>query len=80
MRIDIRNGLAIYRIGEGEPILLMPGPHRFARPGLPLTDALIDGLVGLDRQVVTFDPPGSGRSTRRARLGMEEMIDLPQDR
>lgn len=24
----VHNGLAIYRFGEGEPVLLMPGPHR----------------------------------------------------
>lgn len=69
----IQDGLAVYRFGRGEPILLMPGPHRFERPGLRMADALIDGLVRLDRQVVTYDPPGSGHSSRPARLGMAEM-------
>ena len=30
----VRDGLAVYRIGRGEPVLVMPGPHRFERPGL----------------------------------------------
>lgn len=63
----------MYRFGRGEPILLMPGPHRFERPGLRMADALIEGLVRLDRQVITYDPPGSGHSSRPARLGMAEM-------
>ncbi|TNC29695.1 alpha/beta fold hydrolase [Amycolatopsis alkalitolerans] len=69
----MRDGLAVYVIGTGEPVLLMPGPHRFQRPGLRTADALIAGLTGLGRAVVTFDPPGSGASTRPARLGMAEM-------
>lgn len=73
-RISIHDGLAVCGFGTGEPVFFMPGPHRFQRPGLRSADALIDGLVGLGREVVTFEPPGSGRSTRPARLGMEEMI------
>jgi pimeloyl-ACP methyl ester carboxylesterase len=34
---------------------------------------LIDGLVHLDRSVVTFDPPGSGYSTRAPDLGISEL-------
>ena len=69
----------MYRFGQGEPILLMPGPHRFQRPGLRSADALIDGLVGIGRQVVTFDPPGSGHSTRPARMTMREMHDCADE-
>jgi proline iminopeptidase len=76
---SLHNGLAIYRVGDGAPICLMPGPHRFAHPGLPTTDALIDGFVGLGREVITFDPPGSGRSTRPAQLGMKEMHDCADE-
>ena len=68
-----RDGLAVYRIGRGEPVLVMPGPHRFERPGLRAADALIDALTRLGRQVITFDPPGSGDSERPARLSMAEM-------
>ena len=38
-----------------------------------MAEALIGGLRRLGRQVITFDPPGSGKSTRAARLGMPEM-------
>ncbi len=70
---DVHKGLAVYRFGAGEPVFLMPGPHRFQRPGMDSADALIDGLTALGRSVITFDPPGSGRSTRSAVLGMPEM-------
>jgi pimeloyl-ACP methyl ester carboxylesterase len=69
----VHDGLAVYRFGDGPPVLFMPGPHRYQRPGTASGDALIQGLVGLGRRVVTFDPPGSGRSPRPARLGMAEM-------
>jgi proline iminopeptidase len=67
------DGLAIYEFGDGEPIFFMPGPHRFERPGLPAADALVDEFTRQRRRVITFDPPGSGRSTRPAHLGMTEM-------
>lgn len=70
---SVHDGLAIYRFGEGEPILFMPGPHRFQKPGDRTADAIIAGLTELGRQVITFDPPGSGHSTRPAHLGMAEM-------
>jgi hypothetical protein len=70
---QVRDGLAVYRIGQGEPVLLMPAPHRFERPGLRAADVLIEGLAGQDRQVITFDPPGSGRSGRPTQLSMAEM-------
>jgi proline iminopeptidase len=69
----IHDGLAVYRFGNGWPVLLMPGPHRFQQPGHRSADALIAGLTQLGRLVITFDPPGSGHSTRPARLGMPEM-------
>jgi proline iminopeptidase len=69
----LHDGLAVYRFGSGDPIFLMPGPHRIEQPGDRMADALIEGLGGLGRQVITFDPPGSGKSTRPARLGIPEM-------
>jgi pimeloyl-ACP methyl ester carboxylesterase len=69
----IHDGLAVYCFGSGQPVFLMPGPHRFQKPGDRTADALIDGLTHLGRQVITFDPPGSGQSTRPARLGIAEM-------
>ena len=69
----IHDGLAIHRFGEGPPIYLMPAPHRFERPGLRSADMLIDGLVALGREVICWDPPGSGHSTRPADVSLEEM-------
>ncbi len=74
-RTLVRNGLAVYCFGVGPPVFLMPGPHRLQRPGLVTADRLVDGLCALERSVITFDPPGSGHSTRAARLGMPEIID-----
>ena len=67
------NGLAVYAFGSGEPVLFMPGPHRLESPGDFMADALITGLVAQHRRVITFDPPRSGRSARKAKLGMAEM-------
>jgi len=36
--------LAIYRFGEGKPILFMPYPHPASVVGDPTPTALIDGL------------------------------------
>lgn len=69
----VRDGLAVYREGAGRPVLLMPGPHRFQIPGDGSAGPLIEGLVRIGHQVISFDPPGSGRSTRPSRLSMEEM-------
>lgn len=70
----IARGLAVYRLGRGEPVLLMPAPHRFERVGLADFDTLIDGLLRLGRQVITYDPPGSGRSAGPARVSVEEVL------
>ena len=75
----VRDGLAVYRVGDGQPVLLMPGPHRFQIPGDGTAAPLIEGLTGLGRQVISFDPPGSGRSTRPAELSMAEMHDCADE-
>jgi pimeloyl-ACP methyl ester carboxylesterase len=69
------NGLAVYARGAGPPLLLMPYPHALSVVGDRTVDRLLDGLAGLGRRVVTFDPPGSGRSARPPRLGMPELLD-----
>lgn len=61
----IQDGLAVYRMGAGPTALVMPGPHRYERPGLRCADAFHDHLVALGHQVVTFDPPGSGPPATR---------------
>lgn len=75
----IHEGLAVYRIGSGKPILFMPGPHRFQRPGMRSADAIIAGLNRFDRQVITYDPPGAGLSSRLENLGMPEMHDCADE-
>lgn len=73
------NGLAVFRFGDGEPLLFMPYPHGLGVVGRPRTMALLRTLAGLDRTLVTFDPPASGRSTRPAHLGMEEMLACAEE-
>jgi pimeloyl-ACP methyl ester carboxylesterase len=72
-------GLAVFRIGTGEPLLLMPYPHGLGVVGDPRPMALIDGLVRGGREVITFDPPGSGRSPRPPRLDMAETIGCVEE-
>jgi pimeloyl-ACP methyl ester carboxylesterase len=71
----IAGGLAVYRLGRGEPVLLMPAPHRFERVGLAEFDSLADGLIQLGRQVITYDPPGSGRSAGPAQVSVDEVLE-----
>jgi proline iminopeptidase len=73
------DGLAIYRFGKGEPTLFMPYPHAASVVGDPVPTALIEGLVQADREVITFDPPGAGRSTRPARVDLAEMLDSAEE-
>jgi proline iminopeptidase len=68
------DGLAVCSIGTGPPLLLMPYPHAVSVVGDPSLHLLLQHLAALGRRVVTFDPPGSGRSTRPMRLGMPEML------
>jgi pimeloyl-ACP methyl ester carboxylesterase len=70
----IQNGLAIYAVGSGPPLLLMPYPHANSVVGDASMSRMIERLAHLPRRVITFDPPGSGRSTRALRLDMAEMI------
>jgi pimeloyl-ACP methyl ester carboxylesterase len=76
--ITINDGLAIYRLGEGSPVLLFPYPH--ATTVLPMgEDKLAALLAGLGYQVITFDPPGAYRSTRRMTCDMAEMLSCASE-
>jgi proline iminopeptidase len=75
----VHDGLAVYRVGDGSPILLMPAPHRYQIPGDGSAGSLIAGLTALGRQVISFDPPASGRSSRPMRLSMSEMHDCADE-
>ncbi len=75
--ITTRDGLAVYTMGSGPPLLLFPPPHGMTLHSTaesPLTKI----LAGLGRRVITFDPPGAYRSTRPARLDMDEMLECAQ--
>ena len=69
----VSDGLAVYSVGDGEPILLFPYPHGHT------TEPMAQGpiatiLAGLGRTVVTFDVPGAYRSTREAVGDIDEML------
>jgi proline iminopeptidase len=74
----VHNGLAVYMAGSGRPMLLMPSPHGFTA-GPAAHSALAGVLLRLNRQLVTFDPPGAFNSCRPARLDMPEMVDAAQE-
>ena len=69
----VHDGLAVYRLGSGEPVLLFPYPHGSTLRSMA-EDSLAALLAGLERQVITFDPPGAYRSTRPMRCDMAEML------
>jgi proline iminopeptidase len=75
----ISDGLAIYRYGSGDPLLLMPYPHGISAVPGPVMQGLVRGLMGLGKQVVTFDAPQSGRSRRPTRLNMDEMVECAEE-
>jgi hypothetical protein len=69
----LHDGLAVYSLGSGEPLLLLPYPH--GSTFRPIAEDCLAGLLaGLGRRVITFDPPGAYRSTRSMRGDMAEMI------
>lgn len=69
----VHDGLAVYSLGIGPPLLLMPNPQGMVHAP-EACRPLADLLVGLGRRVITFDPPGSFASPRLPRLGLEEML------
>lgn len=72
--VSVVNGLAVYAVGSGEPVLLFPYPH--AHTTTPMAQGpLAEQLVEMGRTVVTFDVPGAYRSTRDPVGDMDEMID-----
>lgn len=69
----IHEGLAVYEVGQGDPLLLLPYPHGWTTASMA-EDTLMAVLAGLGRRVLSFGPPGAYRSTRPARVTMEEML------
>jgi proline iminopeptidase len=71
--ISVVDGLAVYTVGSGEPVLLFPYPHGHTTE--PMAQTRIAGvLTAMGRTVVTFDVPGAYRSTREPVGDMDEMI------
>lgn len=67
------NGLALYKIGNGTPVLLMPYPHAGTHVSIA-EDAICKTLQKAGYSVLTFDPPGAYSSNRDATVDMQEMI------
>jgi pimeloyl-ACP methyl ester carboxylesterase len=75
---NLNNGLAIYSVGEGQIVLLMPYPHGFTT--FPIAEGILAQiLVDSGYRVITFDPPGTFRSTRLAQVTMSEMLDCTEE-
>ncbi|MCG8353581.1 MAG: alpha/beta hydrolase [Chloroflexales bacterium] len=70
---SVVDGLAVYSVGSGEPVLLFPYPHGHTTQ--PMAQGpLAQILAGMGRTVVTFDVPGAYRSTREPVGDIDEMI------
>jgi len=71
--VSVVDGLAVYTVGSGEPVLLFPYPHGHTTE--PMAQGSLAGiLAGMGRTIVTFDVPGAYRSTREPVGDMDEMI------
>jgi proline iminopeptidase len=76
--MDIKDGLAIYRIGKGQPVLLMPYPHASAYQSMSKS-SLVSILNNFGFSVITFDPPGIYHSTREADVTLDEMLQCTNE-
>lgn len=72
------NNLAIYKIGIGHPIFLMPYPHAGTFMSIS-EDSITKIILKTGRSVISFDPPGAYNSTRKANVDMQEMIDCTNE-
>jgi proline iminopeptidase len=71
--VSVVDGLAVYSVGSGKPVLLSPQPHGHTTE--PMAQSPIAKiLAGMGRSVVSFDVPGAYRSTREPVGSMDEMI------
>jgi pimeloyl-ACP methyl ester carboxylesterase len=71
--VSVVDGLAVYTVGEGDPVLLFPYPHSHTTE--PMAQGPIAEILSrMGRTVVTFDVPGAYRSTREPVGDVEEMI------
>jgi proline iminopeptidase len=76
--VSTDNGLAVYAVGTGTPVLLFPYPH--AHTTTPMAQGHLAALlIELGRTVITFDVPGAYRSTRDPRGDMTEILSSAQE-
>lgn len=68
----VHDGLAMYRMGSGEPVLLFPYPHSMTLSSMA-ESPLAELFSRMGRSVITFDPPGAYASTRQAQCTLSEM-------
>lgn len=70
---SIEDGLAVYAVGSGAPVLLLPYPH--AHTVEPMAQGPIaNALVEMGRTVITFDVPGAYQSTRSPVGDIDELL------
>lgn len=76
--VTVHNGLAIARVGSGEPLLVMPYPHASTRRPMS-EDRLAEVFASRGRGVITFDPPGAYRSQRPMIGDLAEMLACAEE-
>jgi pimeloyl-ACP methyl ester carboxylesterase len=74
----IFDNLAMYRIGTGAPVFVMPYPHAATFVSIA-DDSITKTVLKSGRSVITFDPPGAYNSTRAAKVDMQEMIECTNE-
>jgi pimeloyl-ACP methyl ester carboxylesterase len=71
---QVVDGLAEYRRGDGRPVFVVPYPHA-STTGPMAAGPLADICVGAGFEVLSFDPPGYGQSSRPPKTSIEEMVE-----
>ena len=74
----MKNNLAVYIVGEGEPILVIPYPHAGTKEPMAQSD-FSNTFMTLGRKVITFDVPGAYATTREPKVDMNEMLECALD-
>ena len=69
----IQDGMALYSIGKGQPVFLMPYPHASSQRSTA-DGRLAELILSSGYRVITFDPPSFARSSRPAFSDLREMF------
>jgi 3-oxoadipate enol-lactonase len=75
---SVVDGLAVYTVSSGAPLLLLPYPHSHTTEPMAQSP-LAEIFTALGRSVISFDVPGAYRSTREPIGDMDEMIRCADD-